>query len=147
MAAQQLALVAYPEVRMRGLQVRVEEAGGGTTVTIGFAERDRDDVLAQSRPRAAQLVVEATFDAADALTRAVLRGPLAHTKERREVQALPSGWVEALDAAGAAFSPSKQTAFVTQLDLRTLQTIAGTLSVRSTQFQRGVPEDGMYWEV
>ncbi len=49
MAAQQLAMVAYPEVRTRGLQVRVEETSGGTTVTIGFAERDRNDVLAQSR--------------------------------------------------------------------------------------------------
>ena len=150
MAAQQLAMVAYPEVRTRGLQIRVEEGGlgsPGSTVTIGFAERDRDDVVGLSRPRAAQLVVEATFDTADALTRAVLRGPLAHTKERRDVQALPTGWVEALDAAGAAFSPTKQTAFVTQLNLGGLTTIAGALAVRSTQFERGVPEDGMYWEV
>ena len=147
LAAQQLAMGAYPEVRTRGLQIRVEEAGGGTTVTIGFAEQDRDTILALSRPRAAQLVVEATFDAADALTRAVLRGPLAHTKERREAQARPGDWAQALEDDGAAFPPAKQAAFVQQLDLGVARTVAGWLAVRRTRFQRGVPEDGMYWEV
>ena len=150
LAAQQLAMVAYPEVRTRGLQIRVEAGGLGSpvsTVTIGFAEQDRDAILALSRPRAAQLVVEATFDTTDALTRAVLRGPLAHTKERREAQARPTDWAQALEDDGAAFPPAKQAAFVQQLDLSVARTVAGSLAVRSTQFQRGVPEDGMYWEV
>lgn len=147
MVAQQLAMAAYPELRTRGLQLRVDESGNGSTVTLGFSDRDGADLLALSRPRAAQLVVEGTFDAEDTLVRAVLRGPLAKTKERREVHALASGWTEALEAGGAAFAPTRQAAFVQQLDLAVVRPIAGAVTVQGTQFQRGPAEDGLYWEV
>jgi hypothetical protein len=147
LAVQQLAMAAYPELRMRGLQTHVEETAQGATVTIAFAEHDRDTVLALSRPRAVQLVIEGTFDTLDALTGAVLRGMLAHTKERRDIGQRPSGWTQALDNAGAAFSPTNEAAFRQQLDLRVVTPITGTLAVQRTQFQIGLPTDGLYWEV
>ena len=86
LAAQQLALVAYPELRTEGLQLRVDGAGE-SRITLGFASHDREDILGLSRPREAQLVVEATFDQQDALTSAVMRGRLAKVAERRRLRA------------------------------------------------------------
>jgi hypothetical protein len=147
MAAQQLALTAYPELRARGLQLRVEESVAGPTVTIGFAARDRDTVLAVSRPREAQLVIEATFDPQNALTQALLRGTLAHTKERRDLKALTIGLADALDAQGAAFGPANRAALLQQLDLPSLRPLLGALTVQTAEFHQDATDDGVFWQV
>jgi hypothetical protein len=147
MAAQQLAMAAYPELRTQGLQLRVEESGSASTITIGFAERDRDTVLALSRPRAAMLVIEATFDAANTLTRALLRGTLAHTAERRRVKALTTGVAQTLDAEGAAFGPTQQVALLDTLDLAGLRPFTGAVAVQGAVFQRDASDDGVFWQV
>jgi hypothetical protein len=146
-AVQQLALVAYPELRTQGLQLRVDESGAASTITIGFATQDRDTILAVSRPREAQLVVEATFDPHNALTRALLRGTLAHTAERRRVKALTTGLADALDAGGAAFGPSKRAVLLQQVDLKSLTPMLGTLAVQSATLQQDASDDGIYWQV
>jgi hypothetical protein len=147
MTAQQLAFAAYPELRTQGLQIRVDESASGSTVTFGFATTDRDTILAVSRPREAQLVIEASFDAQNALSRALLRGTLAHTKERRQLKALTTGLADALDAGGAAFGPAKSAALLQQLDLTSLTPVLGALAVQSATFQQDASDDGIYWRV
>jgi hypothetical protein len=147
LAAQQLAMTAYPELRTRGLQLRVETTETGSTVTIGFAERDRADVLGASRPRAAQLVVEATFDGDDHLSAAVLRGRLAKTAERRRIRALTSGIAQALDAEGALFGPTRREALLQRLDLGRFERVLGRLTASGATFQQGSTEDGLFWDV
>jgi len=146
-AVQQLALAAYPELRTRGLQVRVEAATGTSTITIGFAERDRDTILEASRPRAAMLVIEATFDTQQTLTRALLRGILAHTAERRRVKALTTGVAQTLAAEGAVFGPGDQAALLQQLDLRPVTALVGPLTVQGAQFTQDASDDGVFWTV
>ena len=74
-------------------------------------------------------MIEAGFDALDAVHTALLRGTLAHTKERREMKAQTSGIAAALDAAGAKFGPAKRAALLQQLDLTSLAPLVGTVSV------------------
>jgi hypothetical protein len=145
--AQQLALAAYPELRQLGMQLRVEDAVSGPVVTFAEASHDSDDIVTLGRPRPAALVVETTIDATDTLTGAVLHGALARSADRRRIRALAFGWTQALDNEGAAFAPSRQAAFVQQLDLERLTPFAGTLTAGRTQFQRGVDDNGLYWEV
>jgi hypothetical protein len=145
-AAQQLALAGYPELRAQGLQLRVDGAGE-TRITLGFASRDRDDVLGLSRPREAQLVVDATFDLNDTITAAVLRGPLAKVAERRRIRALASGWTEALRAEGATYAPDKPDDLLRDLNLAAFTKVLGRLTRTGASFQAGTAEDGLYWEV
>lgn len=145
--AQQLAFSAYPELRTKALQVRVEEGSGGPIVTYAEAGQDGADLLARSRPRPALLVIETAFDASHTLTRAVLRGALAHSAERRRVRAMASGWSAALDREGAAFAPTRQTKFVDQLDLTMVKPLVGSMTRQGTQFQTGPEQEGLYWEV
>jgi len=147
LAVQQLAFAAYPELRTQGLQLRVESSSAGATVTFGFAQADRDTVLAVSRPRAAVLVIEATFDSQERLTRAVLRGTLAHLKERREARASGTDVARVLEDGGASFPPSKRAAFLQQLNLQVVKALAGTLTATDTTFQNGTTELPLYWEV
>jgi hypothetical protein len=147
MTVQALAWAAYPELRTPGLQLRAEEGASAATITIGVAERDRDTVLALSRPRAAMLVIEATFDAANTLTRALLRGTLAHTAERRRVKALTTGVAQTLDAEGAAFGPTQQVALLDTLDLAGLRPFTGAVAVQGAVFQRDASDDGVFWQV
>jgi hypothetical protein len=147
MTAQQLAWAAYPELRTRGLQVRVDETTSGPTITIGFAERDREDVLGLSRPREAQLVIEAAFDASDALTSTVLRGPLTHAAERRRVRALPGGWTETLRAEGAVYGPDQRAKLLRDLPLTELAPVLGRLRASDAAFQNGAVDEGPYWAV
>jgi hypothetical protein len=147
MAAQQLAMAAYPELRTQGLQLRVDESASATTITIGFAERDRDTVLAVSRPREAMLVIEATFDPSQTLTRALLRGTLAHTAERRRVKALTTGVAQTLAAEGAAFGPTHQAALLDTIDLARLRPFTGAVAVQGAVFLRDASDDGVFWQV
>ena len=146
LAAQQLALVAYPELRTEGLQLRVDGAGE-SRITLGFASHDRDDVLGLSRPREAQLVVEATFDAQDALTGAVMRGRLAKVAERRRLRAMAGGWTETLRAEGAKYGPDRRAELLRDLDLPALAKVLGRLTRTGATFQGGAGDEGMYWEV
>jgi hypothetical protein len=147
-AAQQLAMAAYPELRGSGLQVRVDpRADGSTTITFGPAPQDGDTLLARSRPRTAVLVIDATFDAQDRLTRAMLRGPLARTKERREARAAGTDIGQALESRGAAYPPTQRAAFLQQLDLGAFTGITGALTASGATFQTGTGDDGLYWEV
>jgi hypothetical protein len=140
-------MTAYPELRTRGLQLRVETTESGSTVTFGFAERDRADVLGASRPRAAQLVVEATFDGDDRISAAVLRGRLAKTAERRRIRALTSDIAQALDAEGALFGPTRREALLQRVNLGAFERVLGRLTVASAAFQQGTSDDGLYWEL
>jgi hypothetical protein len=147
-AAQQLAMAAYPELRGSGLQIRVDPRGdGSTTITFGPALQDGDTLLARSRPRTAVLVIDAAFDAQDRLARAVLRGPLARTKERREARGAGTDIGQALEATGAAYPPTQRAAFLQQLDLGALTGITGVLTASGATFQTGTGENGVYWEV
>jgi hypothetical protein len=145
-AVLELAMAAYPEVRTQGLQLRVDGADG-ERVTIGFASRDRDDILGVSRPRDAQLVVDATFDAADALKGATLRGPLAKVAERRRIRGLGGNWTEALRAEGAAYGPDKRIELLRDLNLPAFAKVLGRLTRKNAAFQLGAADDGPYWEV
>jgi hypothetical protein len=146
-AAQQLAMAAYPELRTRGLQLRVETTTTGATVTFGFAARDRADVRGASRPREAQLIVEAAFDGEDRIAAAVLRGRLARSAERRRIRALTTGIAEALEADGALFPPTKRAALLERLGLRAFDRVLGSLTAGSATFQQGSVDEGLYWEV
>jgi hypothetical protein len=144
---QQLALSAYPELRTKALQVRVETGSDGPIVTYAEADQDGDTLIARSRPRGALLVVETSFDSTHTLTRAILRGALAHSAERRRVRALTSEWSAALDREGAAFPPAKQATFVNQIDLRGVKSLLGSLTRQAVQFEIGPEEEGLYWRV
>jgi hypothetical protein len=146
LAAQQLALTAYPELRSEGLQLRIDGAGE-SRITLGFASRDRDDVLGLSRPREAQLVMEAAFDAQDVLTGAVMRGRLAKVAERRRVRTMGGGWTEALRAEGAKYGPDRRAELLRDLDLLALRQVLGALTRTGANFQMGTGDDGLYWEV
>jgi hypothetical protein len=146
-AAQQLALTAYPELRQLAAQIRVTEGVDGPTVTFAAAERDRADILALSRPRAALLVVETTFDTQQQLSRALLRGTLAHSAERRRIAALADGWTQALQAEGAQFDPARQAAFAQRLTGADVGRLMGALSIQAVQFQRGSGDEPLYWQV
>jgi hypothetical protein len=147
-AAQQLAMAAYPELRGSGLQVRVDSRpDGSTTITFGPAPQDGDTLLARSRPRTAVLVIDAAFDAQDRLTRAVLRGPLARTKERREARGAGTDIGQALETRGAAYPPTQRAAFLQQLDLDSLTLITGALTASGATFHTGTGDEGLYWEV
>jgi hypothetical protein len=147
--AQQLAWAAYPELRTQGLQVRIDGGAdpGSTRVTLAFAAHDREDVLGLSRPREAQLVVDATFDGNDGLAGARLSGPLTHAADRRRIRALASGWTEALRAEGATYAPDQQAALLRDLKLASLTTVLGRLTATGAAFQLGTPDDGLYWAV
>lgn len=147
MAVQQLAWAAYPELRTRGLQMRVEETASGETVTFGFADQDRPTILAVSRPREAQLVIEAAFDAQDAVHSALLRGMLAHTKERRQMKTVTTGLADALSADGAAFGPANGVALLQHIDLKSLQPLLGTLTINAPVFTHDATDDGLFWQV
>ncbi len=145
--AHALALAAYPELARRGVQTRVEETAARTVITFGEAQPDRDDLMALSRPRAAQLVIEAAFDGANQLQRATLRGLLAHVPERRRIRALDGGWAAALDAGGARFGPARQAALLDQLDLRAVRRLFGSMRVENARFEAGAGDDALYWDV
>jgi hypothetical protein len=147
LAVQQLALAAYPELRNRGLQVRVEETTSGETITFGFDDRDRNTILEMSRPREAQLVIDTVFDAQDAVQTALLRGMLAHTKQRRQMKAVTTGLADALTADGAAFGPKNGAALVQKVDLTSLQPLLGTLTVNAPVFTQDATDDGLFWQV
>ena len=146
LAAQQLALVAYPELRTQGLQLRVDGAGE-SRITLGFAAHDRDDVVGLSRPREAQLVVEATFDAQEALTGAVLRGRLAKVAERRRLRAMAGAVADVLRADGAKYGPDRRAELLRDLNLPALANVLGTLTRTGANSQLGTADDGLYWEV
>lgn len=146
MAAQQLALAAYPELRTEGLQLRVD-GNDESRITLGFASPDREDILGVSRPREAQLVMDTTFDTQDRLTGAVMRGPLAKVAERRRVRGMASGWTERLRADGAKYGPDRRAELLRDLDLPALAKVLGKLTRTGASFQMGASEDGLYWEV
>jgi hypothetical protein len=145
--AQQLAFVAYPELRRIPTQMRVEERDGQLIVTYGEARQDREGLLALSRPREALVVIELTVDAAGALGSARLRGVLAKTAERRRIRAVPTAWTEALAREGARFTPTRRAQLLEQIDVAGLRRLLGTLQVQDASFQTGTAEDGLYWEV
>jgi hypothetical protein len=146
LAAQQLALTAYPELRTEGLQMRVDGAGD-SRITLGFAAHDRDDVLGLSRPREAQLVMEAAFDAQDVLTAAVMRGRLAKVPERRRLRGLGGGMADALRAEGAKYGPDRRAELLRDLDLPSLRQVLGALTRTGASFQPGNEGDGPYWAI
>jgi hypothetical protein len=147
MAVQQLAFAAYPELRTRGLQVRLEETASGETITFGFDDQDGKTILELSRPREAQLVIDTVFDSQDAVHTALLRGTLAHTKERRQMKTVTTSLADALSADGAAFGPGNGAVLMQKLDLKSLQPMLGTLTLSAPVFTQDATDDGLFWQV